>query len=748
MFKDRTQHLMTHSSIRGTTALFFFISGFCGLLYQVVWLRLAFTHFGINTPVLSVVLSVFMAGLALGSWLGGRLAGTWPENKGAIPLRFYGTIELLTGLGAFMVPLLFEWGAHLLLPLGNADSNSYLFSSALVLLFSLLPWCFFMGTTFPFMTAFLKTVYAGDEGFSFLYNANVQGAMTGVLFTAVILIECLGFQGTLRFGAFLNALIGLASFAMSQKLPGAPAPPETSPVSPIPSTEPSQSIPYLSILFTSGFVCMALEVVWTRAYTVVLNTFVYSFASLLFSYLLATFAGSWFYRWHLKRGKTFPVSPLLGAAFAFTFLPFILNDARLSLYFIKPLAGLMPMCAVWGYLTPKLVDQSSKGIPRGVGKAYAANVLGCVLGPLAASYLLLPEFSCRQSMILLSLPIGLFFFYSILDKTSRNLSTLAWTSVSIVLFITSFNVLDYEEGYRYADPKSIVFRDYAASSVSRGSGMERILVVNGIKVTGLVPSTKIMAHLPLVLLSRPPKSALDICFGMGTTFRSLMSWGIPTTAVELVPGVIKSFPFFHADAQALASNPNARLVVDDGRRFLQRTAETFDLITIDPPPPVEAAGSSLLYSTGFYELAKKRLAPGGLLQQWLPAAEVKIIQAVTRSIFLSFPYVRVFGYPNGIGYHFIASMSPIPDISADEMLRKMPASARRDMTEWPPIQDAKNLLEFFITQEIDPRSLLGRDSGAAVTDDRPYNEYFLVRRFMDWWNSGDTFSYKPISGIF
>ncbi len=738
---------MTHPSIRRISSIFFFVSGFCGLLYQVVWLRLAFARFGINTPVLSVVISVFMAGLALGSWLGGRLSGGWASNNGALPLRYYGAIELLTGLGAFLVPRLFDGGAFLLLPLGSADSGAYLFSSALVLLFSLLPWCFFMGTTFPFMTAFLKTAFSSEEGFSFLYNANVLGAMTGVLVTAVVLIECLGFRGTLLLGAFLNALIGLASLWMSRNLP------KSSPVldaelsRPIPIPEAEKSTPYLSILFTTGFVSMALEVVWTRSYTIVLNSFVYSFAGLLFSYLLATFFGTWFYRWHLKQGKLFSTPSLLGAVFAFSFLPSFLNDARLSLHFIKPLASLMPMCAVWGYLTPKLVDQFSKGNPRTVGKAYAANVLGCIWGPLAASYLLLPEFSCRQAMILLSLPLGLFFIHSIRNKSGRSNPALAWAAVSLVFFISVFNLLDYEEGYRYADPKSIVYRDYAACTVARGSGMEKLLFVNGIKVTGLVPSTKIMAHLPLVLLSHPPRSVLDICFGMGTTFRSLMSWGVPTTAVELVPSVLKTFPFFHSNAQVLVSNPSARLVADDGRRFLQRTGESFDLITIDPPPPVEAAGSSLLYSTGFYEQAKKHLNQGGLLQQWIPAAEVKIIHAVCRSLVLSFPYVRVFGYPNGIGYHFIASMSPIPDLSAREMVRKMPPSAEKDLIEWPPIQDSEKLFKFFLSQEIDPKTLLDQDPGVVVTDDQPYNEYFLVRRFGDWWNKTDSLTQNSVKSI-
>jgi spermidine synthase len=238
-----------------------------------------------------------------------------------------------------------------------------------------------------------------------------------------------------------------------------------------------------------------------------------------------------------------------------------------------------------------------------------------------------------------------------------------------------------------------------------------------------------MAHLPLALLSHKPQSVLDICFGMGTTFRSLMSWGVSATAVDLVPSVFKAFPYYHSDAQSVLADPRGRLVADDGRRFLQRSMESFDLITIDPPPPVEAAGSSLLYSTGFYAQAKKHLKKDGLLQQWIPTAEFKIVQAVARSIVLCFPYVRVFAYPYGAGYHFIASLSPIPGISPREMAQRMPLPARKDMVEWTPQESPEDLFRFFLRHEVDPKALLNGDLRVVITDDRPYNEYFLLRRF-------------------
>src|SRR5208282_4147754 len=152
---------------------------------------------------------------------------------------------------------------------------------------------------------------------------------------------------------------------------------------------------------------------------------------------------------------------------------------------------------------------------------------------------------------------------------------------------------------------------------------------------------------------------LVICFGMGTTYRSALSWNIDTTAVELVPSVPKMFGFYHADAERILRDPHGHIVIDDGRRFLKRTREKFDVIVIDPPPPVEAAGSSLLYSTEFYELARQHLKPHGILQSWLPGADLLTALAVLRSACESFPYVRCFGSVEGWGIHILASMEPI-----------------------------------------------------------------------------------------
>lgn len=249
-------------------------------------------------------------------------------------------------------------------------------------------------------------------------------------------------------------------------------------------------------------------------------------------------------------------------------------------------------------------------------------------------------------------------------------------------------------------------------------------------MTLLVPATKFMAHLPLALHNGEPKSVLIICFGMGTTYRSALSWNVETTAVELVPSVTQAFGFYYADAPQLLKNPKGRIVIDDGRRFLNRTREKFDLILIDPPPPIQAAGSSLLYSEEFYRAAKAHLNPNGIVAAWIPAGPQESLQAVFRSLADSFKYVRCFVSIGDLGVHVLASQEPTPNISAEQIASQMPAAAARDLLEWTPSRDVAGYFKELMSKEFRIGSVLNPDPSIRITDDHPYNEYYLLRHHL------------------
>ena len=177
----------------------------------------------------------------------------------------------------------------------------------------------------------------------------------------------------------------------------------------------------------------------------------------------------------------------------------------------------------------------------------------------------------------------------------------------------------------------------------------------------------------------------------------------------------------------MLQDPNGHIVVDDGRRYLERTRDQYDLIVIDPPPPVEAAGSSLLYSREFYELAKQRLKPGGILVAWYPGGDLLAARAMTRSLCESFPHVRLFGGVEGYGTHFLASMEPVETLSAAELAARLPERARRDLLEWNPSAEPAAYLRVVVSQEYPVEKVIHPDPSVRITDDRPYNEYFLLR---------------------
>lgn len=223
------------------------------------------------------------------------------------------------------------------------------------------------------------------------------------------------------------------------------------------------------------------------------------------------------------------------------------------------------------------------------------------------------------------------------------------------------------------------------------------------------------------------KSGLVICFGMGTTFRAMHSWGINTTGVELSRSVLDSFGFFFADSQEIVSDPKVSAIIDDGRRYLLRGNKIFDVITIDPPPPIEAAASSL-YSKEFYDVVKAHLAPNGILQQWFPGGDDTILYAVARSLWESFPYVVAFKSIEDWGYHFLASMTPIEEITPTQFVERLPQGAKRDLMEWNSGITIEKMAENILSRWTAIEKLLPPGRDAVVTDDRPYNEYFMLRR--------------------
>lgn len=711
--------------------VFFLVSGFCGILYELIWLRLAMAQFGVTTPLVSIVLSMFMAGLGLGSWAAGALIRRYEGRTQLPPLRLYALCELLIGTSALLVPLQLGWG-HLLLERMSAQigisSGAYYLVAGAWLAVTLIPWCACMGATIPLAMYAIRRNPAKESrhSFSFLYVANLLGAIAGAI-VPLLFIESFGFRGTLHIGTVLNFAVALSAGILSISVVGSSSTPSAIPAQAtdvIPRTQKG----VLILLFLTGLSTMGMEVAWIRLYTPRIGSMVYSFALILASYLFATFAGSRIYRFwsrnHSVESRLAWISlSLLGL------LPLIMTDLRLVFKFPAVLGvflGIMPISCVIGFLTPMLVDRWSLGDPGRAGRAYAVNVLGCILGPLIAGFVLLPLLGERIALLIFVAP----YFAMTAFPVGASLARPALRGVAYAMIAAAMVIFFWTKDFETLFPRRIVLRDSSATVIATSVGPlgKKHLLVNGIPMTGLTLVTKVMAHLTLASHEQPPQNTLVICFGMGTTFRSALSWGVPTTVVDLIPSVPKLFPYFHQDAPEILASPLAHVITDDGRRYLERTSQTFDSIIVDPPPPVPAAGSSLLYSEEFYALVKQHLRTGGIFQQWLPEGDRATESAVAQALKNSFPYIQTFRYTGNPGIHYVASMQPIPVRTPAELAARLPAKAASDFVEWGPYNTPQQQFEILVPNGVTIETLIQRSPGTpALRDDRPINEYFALR---------------------
>jgi predicted membrane-bound spermidine synthase len=718
---------------------FFFISGFCSILYELIWLRLAMAQFGVTTAMVSIVLSSFMAGLGIGSWAAGHLVRKYAQRLTSPPLHLYAMAELFIGCSAVVVPLELVFGRLVLEQVGNSlslSSSGYYIAAGLWVACSLVPWCACMGATIPLGMFAIRSNkrLESRRSFSFLYLANVLGAVAGALIP-LLLIEIFGFTGTLRFGMVLNLIVcGVALMIASKQTPQADGNDEVEPDAAAKASPALRQLfgnSTLWLLFATGLTSMGMEMVWTRQYTIFVGNLVYSFATILGTYLAATFIGSSVYRLWSRRQSIEPTMVWLFVWLA-ALIPLLTADPRLTiLSWMRVPLGIGAFSGVLGFLTPKLVDEFSQGDPDRAGIGYAVNVAGCILGPLVAAFVLLPYLDERYALVTLALPwllVAMLFTLSRQPRSAKRFAALPAIAFVVVLF-TSFGLIFGTQSYvQDLGAGAQVRRDSTATVIAAGQGMRKRLYVNGVDMTYLTPITKLMASMPLAFLDRPPQNALVICFGMGTTHRTALSWGIDSTVVDLVPSVPALFSYYHADAAQLLKSPRSHVVVDDGRRFLERTTGQYDVIVIDPPPPVGAAGSSLLYTREFYSAAKKRLRPDGILQQWYPGGDLVTTAAIARALTESFPYVRAFVSIEGMGIHYSASRQPIPYRSASELAQRLPPSAAADLVEWGPLPTTEQMFAAMLRREVPVARVIALHSTApAMQDDRPLNEYDLLR---------------------
>jgi spermidine synthase len=259
--------------------------------------------------------------------------------------------------------------------------------------------------------------------------------------------------------------------------------------------------------------------------------------------------------------------------------------------------------------------------------------------------------------------------------------------------------------------------------------------VGGTTMTIITVDTKFQPLLPIAL--RPDaKRGLTIAFGMGTAFRTALIAGVKTDAVELVPSVPEMFKWFYDDADAVLADPNGHVIVADGRNHVELTRDLFDFIVVDPPPPIESSGVSVISTKEFYEASKRRLVEDGILMQWVPYGQTQDeFLAHVRSMLAVFDNVNVTAGPGGYGYYMLGSDGNVDlDAAALEAVLNRPGvlddvnsapdTSGRTAADW-----AQTILGLKWASGDELRQVVG--DGPLITDDRPLPEYFILRRLMN-----------------
>jgi len=595
------------------------LGGVAALSWEVLWQIRASLALGVSALATAITLAAAMGGMATGSLCAGRLLR---ERRLAQPLRAYGWLELAVGAAGVALPLgfaglarldaaLFAWSPALA-PLGQGLGVALVIGPAALA----------MGASIP---VFARVAAAHGTSLAGLYGINTLGAAGGVLLNAFVLVPRFGLA---RSGA-LVALMNLAVFAATRALERAPAPPTPQAAAPLPQL-PAPGAAGVSL--ATGFATFALEVAWFRSLRAAFLSSTDSFAIMLFAVLLALGAGARLAPWLRRRGAE--PGLLLGAAAVAILVATPVVErmdvlaasqagyaARIARRALLALAALGPPMLLLGSVLPWLLEQwRERG---GAGWLYGANTAGCVLGSLAATFVLLPALGFARSAWCVGAGVALLAALvrpgwlgraGVLAAAAGALAFAVTRTESIgrerVLGLSHFGKLEifaFEEGSE------------ATAAVVEKDGA-RALVIDGFVATAEdMPAVSYMAwmgRLPM-LLHEAPRRALVICFGTGQTANAVREEGPGRLdVVELNPAVLRMAPLFESNHRVL-DDARVRALVMDGRAWLRRTRERYDVVTLEPMPP-HFAGVNSLYSREFYEIVAERLAPGGVVAQWVP----------------------------------------------------------------------------------------------------------------------------------
>jgi predicted membrane-bound spermidine synthase len=710
----------------------FFLSGLCGLVYEVLWARQLALVLGHTAAAQALVLAVFMAGLGLGSALLGRLA-----DRVSSPLRLYGLLELGVGLLGLASPALLDGLSGLYLDLarrGLPPALSWGLQAGLCAL-ALLPPAALMGGTLPALARHLVRDLGRTQAVvSSSYSCNSAGAALGALCAGLWLIPAFGLTWPVFGAAALNLAVGAAALWIARDGRRA-ADPEGRPIG-VPAKDdlsPVQLRILYAAAFFSGAAALAYEVAWTRLLAVSLGSSVYAFSLMLAAFIAGISLGGALAR----RPLPWRLGPYAGVGLAqagvalaviltlplYERLPYlhylaggllrrtdgaflIFQGFQLAVCFLLMLVPtvFMGMSLPWAGAA---AARSLSRVGTQVGGVFGLNSLGSVLGAAGAGLFLLPFLGLERlilACVLVNLALAVAVGWTLLRGPLRRGMLLAGCAAAalraasgtasgwdrLLLSAGEFRgrvsydargFAAYRERFRR---QSLLFcRDGGDATVTVvQDGGDIVLKTNGKSDASTgddLPTEMLSAHLPLVL--RPQaRDMLVVGLGSGITAGSALTHPIGRLdVVELSRGVVEAERFFQEHNGRPLDDPRLSLHVEDAKTFLQLSPRRYDLIVSEPSNPW-IAGVGNLFSADYYREARARLKPGGLMVQWFHLYEMddETLRLLLRTFCSQFAQVTLWEIPpSKTDILLIGSDAPLPrDFAAMESGLRRPGAAK------------------------------------------------------------------------
>jgi spermidine synthase len=706
---------------------------------------------GVERHAVTIALSAFFAGLALGSAALGRLA-----DRTARPVRLYAILEAGAAVLAVASTLMLSRAAGPFVALHDAAGwLAWGLPMALVGLPA-----FLMGGTLP---ALLRAVRPASGAVApatgLLYAANTIGAVAGTLAVPFLLVPVFGIRGT----GFFACAVGLAIASLALVLdrrqdPVGPAERERGDTA---GTRRLDARVALALYAVAGGVALGYEVLWSELLAQFLSTRGHAFAVMLATYLTGLALGSaLFARFaRLDQDPWRAFGLLLAGAGASaiglvavlgTWLPYAQTHAGtwtwrltgnetlevLARFAVASAAVLLVPTILLGAAFPAAARLAAGGERGGadVGAVAALNMAGGIAGSLLTGFVLVPRLGLVRSLGLLALAGAALGASAVLRSRAPRAVPIAAALVAVVGALALATPRD-RLGRLLAQARGgtlVFYEEDVAGTVAvleqskrtRADETFRRLYIQGVSNSGDAPTSlrymRLQALLPLLVHSGEPRSALVVGFGTGITAGALLPYpGLESRVVaELLPAVVRAGRLFAGNFGA-AQDPRIEVRIGDGRHELLRRDQRYDVITLEPPPP-SAAGVVNLYSRDFYLLCRERLAPGGLMAQWwpLPTQNDEDSRSLVRAFLDAFPHASAWSTE----LHEVLLVG-----SQEALVLDGPRIAARFAQ--PPVRAA--LLEVGIES---PEALLatwltGREGleryagdAAPVTDDRPLIE--------------------------